>query len=94
MIGWYGRAMLCYITPKEYLGLPNKKDVRKYAAELGIAEEGHGRKVARVFRKRKRDLFPGLRRKAKVIQSENAARACEVMANTAGWVSLRSALMA
>lgn len=27
MIGWYGTAMLCYVTPKEHLGLPNKKDV-------------------------------------------------------------------
>jgi phosphomethylpyrimidine synthase len=28
MIGWYGCAMLCYVTPKKYLGLPNKKDVK------------------------------------------------------------------
>ena len=28
MIGWYGCAMLCYVTPKEHLGLPNKKDVK------------------------------------------------------------------
>ena len=28
MIGWYGTAMLCYVTPKEHLGLPNKQDVR------------------------------------------------------------------
>lgn len=28
MIGWYGAAMLCYVTPKEHLGLPNKEDVR------------------------------------------------------------------
>jgi len=28
MIGWYGTAMLCYVTPKEHLGLPNKEDVR------------------------------------------------------------------
>jgi phosphomethylpyrimidine synthase len=27
-IGWYGTAMLCYVTPKEHLGLPNKEDVR------------------------------------------------------------------
>ena len=27
-IGWYGTAMLCYVTPKEHLGLPNKADVR------------------------------------------------------------------
>lgn len=29
MIGWYGTAMLCYVTPKEHLGLPNKEDVRQ-----------------------------------------------------------------
>ena len=28
MIGWYGTAMLCYVTPKEHLGLPNRKDVK------------------------------------------------------------------
>ncbi len=28
MIGWYGCAMLCYVTPKEHLGLPNRDDVR------------------------------------------------------------------
>ena len=28
MIGWYGCAMLCYVTPKEHLGLPNKEDVK------------------------------------------------------------------
>jgi len=28
MIGWYGCAMLCYVTPKEHLGLPDKKDVK------------------------------------------------------------------
>ena len=44
MIGWYGTAMLCYVTPKEHLGLPNKKDVKDgviaykiaaHAADLG-----------------------------------------------------------
>ena len=28
MIGWYGTAMLCYVTPKEHLGLPDKEDVK------------------------------------------------------------------
>ena len=28
MIGWYGTSMLCYVTPKEHLGLPNKEDVK------------------------------------------------------------------
>jgi phosphomethylpyrimidine synthase len=31
MIGWFGTAMLCYVTPKEHLGLPNKNDVRDAA---------------------------------------------------------------
>ena len=29
MIGWYGTALLCYVTPKEYLGLPDKNDVKE-----------------------------------------------------------------
>ena len=42
-IGWYGCAMLCYVTPKEHLGLPNKEDVKegvityKIAAHAGSA---------------------------------------------------------
>ena len=30
MIGWYGTAMLCYVTPKEHLGLPNRDDVERH----------------------------------------------------------------
>jgi phosphomethylpyrimidine synthase len=47
MIGWYGTAMLCYVTPKEHLGLPNKKDVRdgviayKIAAHAADLAKGH-----------------------------------------------------
>ncbi|MBR3205567.1 MAG: phosphomethylpyrimidine synthase ThiC [Bacillus sp. (in: Bacteria)] len=47
MIGWYGTAMLCYVTPKEHLGLPNKEDVRegviayKIAAHAADVAEGH-----------------------------------------------------
>ncbi len=46
-IGWYGTAMLCYVTPKEHLGLPNKKDVRegvvayKIAAHAADLAKGH-----------------------------------------------------
>ncbi|SET23606.1 phosphomethylpyrimidine synthase ThiC [Thalassotalea agarivorans] len=46
-IGWYGCAMLCYVTPKEHLGLPNKEDVReglvtyKIAAHAGDLAKGH-----------------------------------------------------
>ena len=46
-IGWYGTAMLCYVTPKEHLGLPNKEDVRegiityKLAAHAADLAKGH-----------------------------------------------------
>lgn len=49
MIGWYGCAMLCYVTPKEHLGLPNKQDVKEgvitykiaaHAADLGKGHPG------------------------------------------------------
>src|SRR5206468_2246591 len=36
-IGWYGCAMLCYVTPKEHLGLPNKKDVKDGVIAYKIA---------------------------------------------------------
>ncbi|HEX4641003.1 MAG TPA: phosphomethylpyrimidine synthase ThiC, partial [Chthoniobacterales bacterium] len=47
MIGWYGCAMLCYVTPKEHLGLPNKSDVKtgvityKLAAHAADLAKGH-----------------------------------------------------
>lgn len=47
MIGWYGCAMLCYVTPKEHLGLPNRKDVKdgvityKLAAHAADLAKGH-----------------------------------------------------
>lgn len=47
MIGWYGCAMLCYVTPKEHLGLPDKKDVKdgvityKLAAHAADLAKGH-----------------------------------------------------
>src|SRR5947199_4448371 len=49
MIGWFGTAMLCYVTPKEHLGLPNKKDVKagviayKIAAHAADLAKGHQR---------------------------------------------------
>jgi phosphomethylpyrimidine synthase len=49
MIGWYGTAMLCYVTPKEHLGLPNAKDVKdgviayKIAAHAADLAKGHPR---------------------------------------------------
>jgi phosphomethylpyrimidine synthase len=47
MIGWFGTAMLCYVTPKEHLGLPNKKDVKdgvityRIAAHAADLAKGH-----------------------------------------------------
>lgn len=47
MIGWYGTAMLCYVTPKEHLGLPDKNDVKegimayKIAAHVADLAKGH-----------------------------------------------------
>src|SRR5690242_10659076 len=49
MIGWYGTAMLCYVTPKEHLGLPNREDVKagviayKIAAHAADLAKGHRR---------------------------------------------------
>jgi phosphomethylpyrimidine synthase len=39
-IGWYGTAMLCYVTPKEHLGLPDKEDVREGIITYKIAAHG------------------------------------------------------
>jgi phosphomethylpyrimidine synthase len=47
LIGWHGTAMLCYVTPKEHLGLPNKEDVKqgliayKIAAHAADIAKGH-----------------------------------------------------
>jgi len=47
MIGWYGTAMLCYVTPKEHLGLPDRQDVKdgviayKIAAHAADVAKGH-----------------------------------------------------
>ncbi len=52
MIGWYGTAMLCYVTPKEHLGLPNRDDVKagviayKIAAHAADLAKGHPRAAA------------------------------------------------
>ena len=52
MIGWYGTAMLCYVTPKEHLGLPNRDDVKagviayKIAAHAADLAKGHPRAPA------------------------------------------------
>ncbi|MCL4119460.1 UNVERIFIED_CONTAM: hypothetical protein GTU68_064469 [Idotea baltica] len=46
-IGWYGTAMLCYVTPKEHLGLPNKKDVKDGVITYKIA--AHAADLAKGF---------------------------------------------
>ncbi|MDW8015973.1 MAG: phosphomethylpyrimidine synthase ThiC [Bacteroidia bacterium] len=50
MIGWFGAAMLCYVTPKEHLGLPNKEDVREgiiaYRIAAHAADIGKGHPAA------------------------------------------------
>ena len=63
MIGWYGTAMLCYVTPKEHLGLPNKKDVKdgvmayKIAAHAADLAKGH---PGRADPRQRGDQRPGL----------------------------------
>ena len=53
MIGWFGTAMLCYVTPKEHLGLPNRDDVKagviayKIAAHAADLAKGHPAAIAR-----------------------------------------------
>jgi phosphomethylpyrimidine synthase len=51
MIGWYGASMLCYVTPKEHLGLPNCQDVRDgviaYKIAAHAADIARGRRGAR-----------------------------------------------
>src|SRR4028119_1841165 len=65
MAGWYGTAMLCYVTPKEHLGLPNAEDVRngliayKIAAHAADIARGQiGRAVQQECRHRDRHSFP------------------------------------
>jgi len=51
MVGWYGSSLLCYVTPKEHLGLPNEEDVRNgviaYKIAAHAADVARGRKDAR-----------------------------------------------
>ena len=59
MIGWYGTAMLCYVTPKEHLGLPDREDVKdgviayKIAAHAADLAKGHPGAQAATTRCRK-----------------------------------------
>ena len=60
MIGWYGTAMLCYVTPKEHLGLPNRDDVKagviayKIAAHAADLAKGHPAPASGTTRCRRR----------------------------------------
>jgi phosphomethylpyrimidine synthase len=53
MIGWFGTAMLCYVTPKEHLGLPNKNDVKTgvitYKIAAHAADLAKGNKIAKAW---------------------------------------------
>jgi phosphomethylpyrimidine synthase len=66
MIGWFGTAMLCYVTPKEHLGLPDKDDVKvgiityKLAAHASDLAKGHpGRRFATTRCRRRASSFAG-----------------------------------
>ena len=59
MIGWHGASMLCYVTPKEHLGLPNREDVKQGIIAYKIA--AHAADVAR-HRKGARDRDDDLSR--------------------------------
>ena len=65
MIGWYGTAMLCYVTPKEHLGLPNRDDVKagviayKIAAHAADLAKGHPARASGTTRCRRRGSSSG-----------------------------------
>jgi len=56
MIGWYAAPMLCYVTPKEHLGLPNKKDVKDGVIAYKIA--AHAADLAKAIRARNTATTP------------------------------------
>ncbi|MBI2753391.1 MAG: phosphomethylpyrimidine synthase ThiC [Betaproteobacteria bacterium] len=81
MIGWYGTAMLCYVTPKEHLGLPNKKDVKdgiiayKIAAHAADLAKGHpGAQIRDNALSQARFELPGTRRGQAEIRGASSAR--------------------
>lgn len=55
MIGWFGTAMLCYVTPKEHLGLPNKEDVREGVITYKIA--AHAADLAKAIQEHKNAIM-------------------------------------
>ena len=72
MIGWHGASMLCYVTPKEHLGLPNADDVRQGVIAYKIA--AHAADVAR-HRPGARDRDDALELRAFPLRLEQAVRA-------------------
>ena len=72
MIGWYGAAMLCYVTPKEHLGLPNREDVKQGIIAYKIA--AHAADIAR-HRPGARDRDDALSPRPLPLRLEQAVRA-------------------
>ena len=72
MIGWYGASMLCYVTPKEHLGLPNREDVKQGIIAYKIA--AHAADIAR-HRPGARDRDDELSRARYRVRLEQAVRA-------------------
>ena len=72
MIGWYGASMLCYVTPKEHLGLPNREDVKQGMIAYKIA--AHAADIAR-HRPGARDRDDALSRARYRLRLEEAVRA-------------------
>ena len=73
----------------------NRVEENRFQSGRNVFDSGQTGEKVREFTEKGNEIYPlSLRRKAKAVQSDNAARASDVMANTAGCVSLRSALMA
>jgi len=58
MIGWYGASMLCYVTPKEHLGLPNREDVKAASSVQDCGARGRHRAASPGAREPRRRAFP------------------------------------
>ena len=71
MIGWHGASMLCYVTPKEHLGLPNREDVKQGSSRTRSA---HAADIAR-HRPGARDRDDELSRARYTLRLESAVRA-------------------
>ena len=81
MIGWHGASMLCYVTPKEHLGLPNREDVKQGIIAYKIA--AHAADIAR-HRPGARDRDDELSRARYQLRLEPAVRAVARSGNGAG----------